>query len=329
MSKILLSKIVPADGVQVRVKIDEDTVAAYSEAMQDGANFPPVVIFHDGTSYHLADGFHRVLAASRNQFLDIDADIRKGTRQDAAWFALGANRSNGIRLNRADIRNAVALALRAFPERSNREIAKQIGCSHATVGDERAALESTGQIDQLSTTTGADGKERPAKRIVQAPNSATFNPLPEDIDEMGNAIALMPAEPAAEKQANEDDLVSRYKLTAKSIAEKAVFLISGIKLKDPERTDALNRVISYCRKEGGFPESPDLKTAWKFAGKAEREAFMVWADGRGSDLPKSGHRDLFAVLQKLKRMMKGNPVLLNEAKKRFGFIVEEMGERAK
>src|SRR5262249_31381065 len=41
-----------------------------------------------------------------------------------------------------------------------RQIADTAKVSHHTVGDVRSALETTGQIAQLETTTGADGKKR-------------------------------------------------------------------------------------------------------------------------------------------------------------------------
>ena len=49
-------------GTQPRASIDFDTVFDYMDAMTDGADFPPVVVFYDGTHYWLADGFHRVKA---------------------------------------------------------------------------------------------------------------------------------------------------------------------------------------------------------------------------------------------------------------------------
>ncbi len=224
---------------QVRESINPEVVEQYAEAMTDGVVFPPVEVFTDGTEYHLADGYHRVMAATRNQFTEIPANIRPGTRSDALWYALGANQAHGLRMSRADVRQAISLAVREFPNRSNREIAKQIGCSHVTVGDERKALETVGQVDQLKSRTGADGKQYPATRIT----SATLNPV---LD--GDGADDEADEPGNESHAHPDD-DDRFKLTAKSIAEKAVYLLSGIKPKDKYRTEALNRVIAYCKKE--------------------------------------------------------------------------------
>ncbi len=57
---------VPATvGAQAGVEINETTVADYAADMASGAGFPPVVVYFDGTDYWLADGFHRVRAATR------------------------------------------------------------------------------------------------------------------------------------------------------------------------------------------------------------------------------------------------------------------------
>ncbi len=120
-------------GTQIRAAIDPQVVTDYAAAMTAGQVFPPIVLFHDGNQHYLADGFHRFMAAQRNQFREIYADVRPGTKQDALWFALGANRTNGKRLSETDKTHAVAMALSIWPEKMQREIADQIGCSESLV----------------------------------------------------------------------------------------------------------------------------------------------------------------------------------------------------
>jgi hypothetical protein len=60
-------------------------------------------------------------------------------------------------------RELIAKVLKAKPDQSNRQIAKQVKADHKTVGKKREQLESTGEIPQLKKTTGADGKERKTK----------------------------------------------------------------------------------------------------------------------------------------------------------------------
>ncbi len=159
--KLQIEKIVTDAGTQARAAIDEATVSDYAARMEEGDAFPPVIVFSDGSAHYLADGFHRTLAALRCGFVDIDADIRKGTREDALWFALGANRTNGQRMNRGDVRHAVEVALRAWPDRTQQAIADQVGCSQQYVGKVQSELTTSSKLTPPATRTGADGKQYP------------------------------------------------------------------------------------------------------------------------------------------------------------------------
>ena len=133
MQRIALIDIAFDAGTQIREAISEQVVNEYAERMADGVTFPPVVLFHDGSRHYLADGFHRYMASQRNGFVDIDADVRAGTKGDALWFALGANKANGHRMTERDKQHAVALALAMWPEKMQRDIATQVGCSPSLV----------------------------------------------------------------------------------------------------------------------------------------------------------------------------------------------------
>ncbi len=51
-------------GIQQRAAmLNSGIVAEYAEAMQAGAQFPPITIFNDGEINWLADGYHRAEAA--------------------------------------------------------------------------------------------------------------------------------------------------------------------------------------------------------------------------------------------------------------------------
>jgi hypothetical protein len=58
----------------------------------------------------------------------------------------------------------IAKVLKAKPEASNRQIAKQVKADDKTVATVRRELEATAEIPQLEKTTGADGKARTTKR---------------------------------------------------------------------------------------------------------------------------------------------------------------------
>ncbi|MHC4622096.1 MAG: hypothetical protein ACYTEQ_30535 [Planctomycetota bacterium] len=48
---VKLDNIVMDAGTQARHAINDDTVTAYAERMEAGDKFPPVVVFHDGTTH--------------------------------------------------------------------------------------------------------------------------------------------------------------------------------------------------------------------------------------------------------------------------------------
>jgi len=162
--KVALASIAFDAGTQIREAINEAVVAEYAERMTKGVIFPAVVLFHDGNQYYMADGFHRALAAKRNDFSDIEADVQPGTKTDALWFALGANKANGQRLTLADKKHAVLLALQTWPAKSAGQIGDQVGCSHSYVSSIRNEVSMTGNPEHV---TGKDGSTYPASKSAR------------------------------------------------------------------------------------------------------------------------------------------------------------------
>jgi len=124
---------------QMRIVVSETVVGEYAEAINDGAEFPPIVVFFDGAAHWLADGFHRLAAHQKLGYDTIQADIREGGLRDAIQYSLGANETHGLRRTRADKRRAVETAL-ADPEwaqLSDRDVAKMCGVSHTLVSQVR------------------------------------------------------------------------------------------------------------------------------------------------------------------------------------------------
>lgn len=151
---IALKDIVFDEGTQVRAAINQDVVAEYAGRMATGETFPAIVLFNDGNRYYLADGFHRVMAAHRNEWMSIRAEVRAGTKTDALWFALGANKANGQRMTTADKRHAILLAIKTWPDKGPTLIAEQIGCTDRWVREIRSEVTS----DLPEKTIGKDGK---------------------------------------------------------------------------------------------------------------------------------------------------------------------------
>lgn len=177
-------KLIRTDGgTQARAGLDSATVEEYAAAMSDGAKFPPVTVFYDGTRYWLGDGFHRVAAhrkAYTSGLVEIQAEVKAGTRRDAVLYAAGANGSHGLKRTSADKRRAVEVLLfdDEWSKWSNNEIAKRCGVSLDLVN--RMRRESDHLNDSLSSertverngqtytmNTAAIGQNRPVPRIMQ------------------------------------------------------------------------------------------------------------------------------------------------------------------
>lgn len=204
MKRVRLEDISVDSGTQIRASIDQQVVADYAEAMTTGATFPPIVLFHDGNTHHVGDGFHRLMAAQRNQFRDIDADVRVGTQHDALWFALGANKANGKRLTDADKMHAIKLALQAWPDRSSVQIAEQLGCTNAYVGRIRYQVHTS--MNLPNRVTGKDGKSYPAQRPRTGKQDARVETIAEMV-KAGNSNE----EIIAAIGANRNDLIAQVR----------------------------------------------------------------------------------------------------------------------
>lgn len=131
------------DAISPRAELDEATIDNYTEQMRLGANFPPGVAFWDGKRHWLADGFHRLAAAVRCGRREVEVEIREGTKEEAFFFACGANTRHGLPLSNADKRRVVDRMVRArfraalenpqAKRLSDREIARHIGVSQPFV----------------------------------------------------------------------------------------------------------------------------------------------------------------------------------------------------
>lgn len=173
MSTCKLSiEAIKRDGVtQARAKLDDDTIRDYAALMapDDGgapADFPPVVVYHDGRHHWLADGFHRVAAAELAELGTILADVRPGGREEAVWHAAGCNARHGVPMTRADRQRALGmlLAIDAYATRPVAELAAHVGVSERTV---RRARQAEG-LPAKGGLPDADGRGRVARVMAEA-----------------------------------------------------------------------------------------------------------------------------------------------------------------
>ena len=130
-TKTLSVDVLRTDGdTQSRIAISEDTVTEYAEliASSNGEwTMGPVDVFHDGTDYFVADGFHRTMAALRTGRASIPCRIHKGTAKDARIFGMTANDRHGLRMSRADKRACVEWLLDNGGKMTQAELAQKAG----------------------------------------------------------------------------------------------------------------------------------------------------------------------------------------------------------
>lgn len=146
-----LSAIRQDEQIQPRQAPNQEVVTEYSFAMKQGDEFPPIIVFYDGSNHWLSDGFHRVKAKEMNGDQNILAEVELGTRREAMLYAVGANSKHGLQRTNADKRKVV-MSLISDPEWSkwsDREIARQCGVDHKTVGKYRRALLSNSPLLNL------------------------------------------------------------------------------------------------------------------------------------------------------------------------------------
>lgn len=140
-TKLLYTQIRTNGGTQMRTGVNEVTAGEYADEIRRGVEFPPVIVFYDGETYWLGDGFHRVRAyfMAGGHTAEIPAEVRPGTRRDAVLWAAGANASHGLRRTRQDKERAVdaLLADDEWGQWADREIARRCNVSHTFVAARR------------------------------------------------------------------------------------------------------------------------------------------------------------------------------------------------
>ena len=169
IDQLPIAAIIADPECQLRAACSSVTVQEYSEALAAGATFPPVIVFSDGDSYWLSDGFHRFEAHQSAGLAKINAEIRDGGLRDAKLFAAGANADHGLRRTQADKRSAI-LVLLTDPEWrswSDKEIARRTATSDKTVAKVRRELSGEGvnaeiRVEERTFTTrhGTEAKRR-------------------------------------------------------------------------------------------------------------------------------------------------------------------------
>lgn len=218
------NSIMATSDTQAREGTNTSTVEEYAEAMQNGSQFPPLVIIQDkfNGTYWLADGFHRLAAAKKVEAEFVSAYCKEGTRRDALLYALGANSSHGLRRTNADKRRAVELML-SDPEWwnwSDREIARRCAVSDRMVNIIRAGSKPPEGANLSANNSQIDGETATEEAQLGTARLATRNGTTYEVN-TANINAGRPAPAPAPAPAQQPPTIYPGSSTGGSKAEQA------------------------------------------------------------------------------------------------------------
>jgi hypothetical protein len=152
-------------------KLHSSIVKEYSAVLRRGGTLPPVRVVRDSNdAYYLVDGHHREAACRQLNGLDqIEAEVIDGTFDDALWHSWGANRDHGLRRTQKETRQIVRAVLQhpKWRKKSNRAIARHVGCDHKTVAAIRCSLSGEIPKRRARATPGADS-ESGKREVLEA-----------------------------------------------------------------------------------------------------------------------------------------------------------------
>lgn len=220
--KLKLSQIVIDKGTQTREAIDQKTVTEYAEVIMNKEPLPPLVVFHDGINYYLADGFHRYFAYKQTVTPEVEVEVINGTLRNAQEYALGTNDKHGLKRSNGDKRNAVMIALNdiEWGMLTNREIGKLCRVSHTFVNAIKEKLEA----------------DKPKKKEKQEPDFSKKN---------------RPDEPEIDTEFGEEDKVQELLVHQKELEEENTKLLDALAVKTmdatPEQKKQAEETISSLR----------------------------------------------------------------------------------
>lgn len=155
--EISLKELVLDKHVQMRASVSTVAVQDYADAMADGDEFPPIIVFgRIGLKHFVADGFHRVLAARKLGRKTVLATVHDGGKREAMLYAMKANAAHGVRRSNADKQRAVEACLhdREWVKWTDTEISRRCCVSPALVARLREHMGATRIVRTYVTTSG-------------------------------------------------------------------------------------------------------------------------------------------------------------------------------
>ena len=236
----------------------------YAELKNDIAQRGVMVPIEYDEQGNVLDGHHRLQVCAELGITEYPKVIRAGmTEAEKRTHARKLNMARR-QLNREQKQELIREQLRETPEKSDRQIARELGVDKNTVNARRVELETGGEIHHLDTTMGADGKQYPRQverkvSVVDNEDSTAWNEYDEkaalyDLDELfiehpclSDLVEVVekPRKPVSvfnptkreEKAIQNTDVVKRMADTGASV------LIAEKQIKQQERQAAIQEQI--------------------------------------------------------------------------------------
>ena len=139
--------------------LDPLSLEDYAALKADIAERGVLVALEFDEDGNVLDGHHRKMICEELGITDYPTVIRRGWTEEQK--RTHARRMNLARrqLTRDQRRKLIEDELRESPGTSDNSIGKNLGVDHKTVGSVRSKLERVGEIPQLDSVTGSDGKQ--------------------------------------------------------------------------------------------------------------------------------------------------------------------------
>jgi hypothetical protein len=184
-------------------RMEPDEYDALLRDIEERGIVEPLVIT---TKNVVLDGRHRLMAARALGIDDLPVRVVEEPGDEFEFMVKAAIIRR--QLTTQQRKDLAAKLIAAEPEKSDRSIAKTTGISHPTVAKVRAEGEESGQVAEVATSTGSDGKTYPRR-----PTSA-------DIERSEGAATVSDTTSYADLFAHAADPAVRYRLGEKLDSEK-------------------------------------------------------------------------------------------------------------
>lgn len=191
-----INSINTVGGTQARIELNQDVVSEYAELYKSGALMPAITVFYDGSTYWLADGFHRYYGAKSAGLTEIFEEVIPGTKRDAILYSLSANSKHGLRRTNADKRKAVQTLLddEEWCKWSNESIAKACNVSPHTVASAKNSHSAFAELETDRVYTTKHGTkatmqtENIGKKADVVSESEEYDPKENELQEAHNTV---------------------------------------------------------------------------------------------------------------------------------------------